>query len=62
MYNKMTGRPLQLDFGKSRVMLQVKTKSQHSLTPLKQGFVAAGLGDVAQKSIALLSMTYLAGG
>ena len=48
MYNKMTGRPMQIDFGKGRVMLQVKTKSQHSLTPLKQALLAAGLGDVAQ--------------
>ena len=47
MYNKMTGRPLQLDFGKSR---NVTGEDQvAALTNATEaGFAAAGLGDVAQ--------------
>ena len=47
MYNKMTGRPLQLDFGKSR---NVTGEDQvAALTNATEaGFAAAGLGDVAR--------------
>ena len=47
MYNKMTGRPLQIDFGKSR---NVTGEDQvAALTNATEaGFVAAGLGDVAE--------------
>ena len=47
MYNKMTGRPLQLDFGRSR---NVAGEDQvAALTNATEaGFVAAGLGDVAE--------------
>ena len=47
MYNKMTGRPLQLDFGKSR---NVTGEDQvAALTNATEaGFAAAGLGDVAE--------------
>ena len=47
MYNKMTGRPLQLDFGQSR-----KVTGEDQVAVLtdatEAGFVAAGLGDVAE--------------
>ena len=47
MYNKMTGRPMQLDFGKSR---NVTGEDQvAALTNATEaGFAAAGLGDVAE--------------
>ncbi len=47
MYNKMTGRPMQLDFGRSR---NVTGEDQvAALTNATEaGLVAAGLGDVAQ--------------
>jgi hypothetical protein len=47
VYNKMTGRPLQLDFGKSRTVTgedQVAALTNAT----EAGFAAAGLGDVAQ--------------
>ena len=47
MYNKMTGRPLQLDFGKAR---RVEGEDQvAALTNATEaGLTAAGLGDVAE--------------
>jgi hypothetical protein len=47
MYNKMTGRPLQLDFGKAR---RVEGEDQvAALTNATEaGLAAAGLGDVAE--------------
>ena len=47
MYNKMTGRPLQLDFGRAR---RVEGEDQvAALTNATEaGFVAAGLDDVAE--------------
>ena len=47
MYNKMTGRPLQLDFGKSRTVTgedQVAALTNAT----EAGLHAAGLGDVAE--------------
>ena len=47
VYNKMTGRPMQLDFGKSR-----KVTGEDQVAALtnatEAGFAAAGLGDVAE--------------
>ena len=47
MYNKMTGRPMQIDFGRSR-----KVEGEDQVAALtnatEAGFVAAGLGDVAE--------------
>jgi hypothetical protein len=47
MYNKMTGRPLQLDFGKGR-----KVSGEDQVAALtnatEAGLAAAGLGDVAE--------------
>ena len=60
MYNKMTGRPLQLDFGKAR-----KVKGDDQVIALMDatadGFEAAGLGDVAEIYRATV-MDYVVGG
>ena len=53
----MTGRPMQLDFGKSRnVTGEEQVAALTNAT--EAGLAAAGLGDVAEASTALLSMTY----
>ena len=47
VYNKMTGRPMQLDFGRAKLVedeMQIDALTRAT----EAGFVAAGLGDVAQ--------------